>query len=90
MNSGSCSHMTPSCKRPIEKLVTFNMSCPEIEYKFTVVIVNVNCMGLYHAAAMLIPRRIKCFVFPCLTSFSTFSLRGLGGKSFVFIQNGGA
>ena len=53
-------------------------------------IFSTTTMDLNHVAAILTSRRIKCFVFPCLNSLSTFSLRSLEGESFVFIQNGGA
>ena len=50
-----------------------------VSAKVNIVILLIYChaflpMGLNHAAAILTPRRMKCFVNPRLTSFSTFSL----------------
>ena len=39
-------------------------------------------IALFHAAAMLSPRKTKAFVFARLNSFSSFSLRGWTGKMF--------
>ena len=39
-------------------------------------------IALFHAAAMLSPRRTKAFFFARLNSFSSFSLRGWTGKMF--------
>ena len=44
-----------------------------------------NAIGLYHAAAMLTPRRIKCFVFAHPASQWKSWKRGWAGKNLLFL-----